>query len=534
MNGGGAIGSLLYNGRELIDSTDYGRYFQFSLYDGSDKYGAEGNDLYGNWGWNPIQAGSKAGGSSIVGAKVLEYRKADDVVYIKALGKEWGRYDEDSDLTFETWAWRRDRYFEVFTRATHFGGDTHTLATHEFPAAYFSTSLTRMFGYFGEAPFTGAPISQLNHSGRQGDIAGMGNCPFVYPTENWAAFTGADNVGLILLLPSQRYLEPRWNFCLLYDVPPVGYAGPMAYFDVPPQAVRDLHYYLIPGQIDDARGVVYDLMPHTRWNFDLNSLEGWRGDSEGDSAQDGILTAHLPKERLFVSSGGLRVAGAVSPSVIVNARAQSDSAHLCLYFITSKDSAWGESKSSCADVPAGEFHTSAFDLSEDEIWNSSVISQIGFASSTDTVVEFDSIQIEQRGQAWEFEFDGDAEGWLVWNQLAPFVIEQGSLTTHSNGNDPYMGSPSLAIEAVKYPVIEIRMAVSAGNVGQIYFITSTDQNYDEAKVLPFSVISDGQIHTYILDMSTVARWKETITQIRLDPTDAKSSVEIDYIRILAR
>ncbi|MBI3166373.1 MAG: hypothetical protein HYZ24_16940 [Chloroflexi bacterium] len=531
MNGGGGIGSLLYNGRELIDDTDYGRYFQFSMYDGNDKYAAQGSDPYGNWGWNPIQVGSKAGGSSIIGAKVLEYRKADDAVYIKALGKEWGKYDEDSDVTFETWAWKRDGYFEVFTRATHFGNDTHALATHEFPAAYFHPSLTRMFGYFDDAPFTGAPMSELDHRTKQGEIAGTGNCPFVYPTENWAAFTGADKIGLILLLPSQPHLEPRWNFCLLYDAPTVGYAGPLAYFDVPPQAVRDLRYYLIPGQIDEARGVVYDLMPHTAWNFDLDSPEGWRGDSLEDSIQNGILTAHLSKGNLFTSSNGLRVAGAVSPSVLVHARAQNDAARLCLYFITNKDSAWDENKSSCADVSAGAFQTSVFDMSKNKIWNSGVVAQIAFASTADAAVEFDSIQVEQRGQAWEFEFDGDVEGWLAWNQLASFAVGNGSLSARATGGDPYLGSPTLTLDAAANPVIEIRMAVSTGSSAKIYFITSSDKEYDETKALTFSIQGDGQFHTYTLDMSKVARWKGIIAQIRLDPTDAASSIEIDYIRV---
>ena len=45
MTAGGALGSLLFNGRELVDYTDYGRYIQFSMYDGNDSYGALGNDI---------------------------------------------------------------------------------------------------------------------------------------------------------------------------------------------------------------------------------------------------------------------------------------------------------------------------------------------------------------------------------------------------------------------------------------------------------------------------------------------------------
>ena len=108
----------------------------------------------------------------------------------------------------------------------------------------------------------------------------------------------------------------------------------------------------------------------------------------------------------------------------------------------------------------------------------------------------------------------------------------GFVTVQTKGDDAYVGSPSFSLAAQAYPHIEIRMAVSAGNLAQVYFITASDQNYNEAKVLPFSVRADGQFHTYTLDMSTVATWVETISQIRIDPTNARGSVRIDYIRIL--
>lgn len=60
----------------------------------------------------------------------------------------------------------------------------------------------------------------------------------VIPTENWAAFGDTAGFGLILAVPPQPYIEPRWNICLLYDRPPVGYISPMASFDVPAGAVR--------------------------------------------------------------------------------------------------------------------------------------------------------------------------------------------------------------------------------------------------------------------------------------------------------
>lgn len=533
MDGGGAVGSLLYNGRELVDHTDYGRYFQLSLYDGGDYYGAKGNNPYGDWGWNPLQAGSSAGGGLLVGAKTLEYRQAEGVVYVKALGKEWGPDDEDSDIVYETWAFQREGYFEIHSRATHTGSDTHTLTTHEFPAAYYEWALTRMFGYFGNKPFTGGAIEELNHVAREGEIAGMSSCPRKNPTENWAAFGDGDLSNLILLVPPQAYLEPRWNICLLYAQPPVGYISPMASFDVPPGAVRDITYYMIPGPVEAGRAIVYDLLPHTTWNFDLDSFEGWQGTSAQDKVENGILRANLTPGSLLTSQPDLNIPGSISPTVTLAARA-SEEIHLCLHFVTTEDAQWDAAKSSCVPLAAGDMQTASFDLSQNAAWTGGVVTQLALTTSSPALVEMDFMTVESQGLAWEFETDGVLEGWTAWNHLTPLETSAGILSAEGTGNDPYIGSPVFSLDAAKFPIVEIRMAVAAGGNAQVYFLTSTSTNYDETKALSFPVKADGKLHTYRLDMTKTGAWKSIITQIRFDPADAVTSVKVDYVRIMGR
>jgi len=532
MSAGGALGSLLFNGRELVDYTDYGRYIQFSMYDGKDTYGPRGDDPYGNWGWNPIQAGSKAGGSSIIGAQVLEYRTADGSIYIKSLGKEWGQYDQDSDVIYETWAWQREGYFQIYTRATHTGDDTHAASTQEFPAAYFATSLTHMFGYFGESPFTGAPVAELDHVARQGEIAGMGNCPRVSPTEYWAAFGTLDHFGLILAVPPQGYLGPQWNICLLYDRPRVGYIGPIAYFDVPPHAVREITYYLVPGPIEAARGIVYDLIPHTTWSFDLNSLEGWRSNTDSARAADGTATVYLSPDDWLTSSGDLRISAAVAPTIILSGRTQETEAMVCLSFITTMDATWDAEKSECLTVAPGDLRDYEFSLRGNPAWNEAVVRQLRLSAASPTWLEIDALAVSQNGVAWEFQVPGDSEGWVAWHHLDPLQTSDGKLLTRSLGNDPYINSPGVWIDAASFPTIEIRMKLSAGSGAQLFFITDAETYFVEEKSLVFSPLGDGRFHTYMLDMSAVEEWQGVITQLRLDPTNTRAAVEIDYIRIL--
>jgi hypothetical protein len=487
MNAGGSIGSLLYNGRELVDRTDYGRYIQLSFYDSNQKYEPLGGDPFGNWGWNPIQAGSKA----LKGAKVLEYRAIEKGIYIKAYGKEWGENDVDSDMIFETWAWQRDSYFELHVRATHIGSDNHASQGQEYPAAYFATSLTKQFGYFGNSPFTAQSVDNLRQLGN------YSSCPSVTPTENWVAYANGSGFGLILALPPQPYLTSDWAYCLFSHVsPPVGYTAPIAIFDNLPNAVHEATFYLIPGLIDDGRKIVYDLIPHTIWTFDLNSLEGWHSTSAMETVENGILTTHLSPDTFLISNGSLLVPGAIAPTVTINARGDVAGTNICLYFITTNDQYWDANKSSCVPINTGEFQTNAFDFRGNSIWNDSVITQLGLTTSKPSVVDIDALTVETNGQAWEFESEGNTEGWVAWNQLSLLQVSQGSLIAQSTGNDPYMGSPKFAIDAKTFPIIKINMSVSSGNSAQLFFITSSDSNYDESKSLRFSVNGDGKFHTY--------------------------------------
>ena len=523
MEAGGSIGSLLYNGRELVDRTDFGRYIQLSFYDGSDVYG-DWNDPSDIFGWNPIQAGDK----DWFGAKVLEYRTDHESVYIKAIGKEWGHTDEDSDVVFETWAWQRAGYFEVHLRGTHTGTDTHALASQEFPAAYFATSLTHEYSYFGDAPFTGAPIEEARL------VGGPVVCPPVVPTENWAAFGTAEGLGLILAVPPQAYLSSDWLLCLLSHVTPaVGYISPLAQFDVPPGSVREETIYLIPGLIEEGRGIVYDLIPHTAWTFDLNSLEGWRATAEKASVENGVLTTSLSPDSHLTSFANLHIPGVIA-SVTMRARTKERNADICLHFITTSDPYWDTNKVACASIAPGELETHTFDLHANPVWTDGMITQLRLSASHSTMVDIDSIAANIMGYAWEFDSVGDTEGWIIWNQLEAMEARDGSLLIRSTGNDPYMGSPAVSVDASVLRTIELRMKIAAGYTAQIFFTTELDSVFDEAKSLVFTPLADGDFHAYTLDMSSVNPWQGSITQIRLDPTDQPSAVEIDYIRIVER
>jgi hypothetical protein len=133
-------------------------------------------------------------------------------------------------------------------------------------------------------------------------------------------------------------------------------------------------------------------------------------------------------------------------------------------------------------------------------------------------------------QRWDFDAEGQNEGWVPQNHLEDFTVSGGTLGTRSLGDDPYMGSPAMAVQADLYPILNIRMKVSDGNTGQIFFITDSDPLWGEAKSLRFDLGGHRDFQTYTLDMSNLDGWKDMVLNIRLDPTDAENAqVEIDWI-----
>ena len=157
--------------------------------------------------------------------------------------------------------------------------------------------------------------------------------------------------------------------------------------------------------------------------------------------------------------------------------------------------------------------------------------------SSGRTIEIDKITVEPVQTVvpeWDFETDSYAEGWMPQIQLIDFNVSNGVLSMRSSGNDPYLVSAPVQFSADENGQLRITMKVSSGEstVGQVFFTTDLDKDFNEAKSLVFDVISDGEFHTYDLDMSTVSGWRGLITQIRIDPVASEGrTIEIDRIAI---
>ncbi|MGI9649416.1 MAG: hypothetical protein ACR2OI_12960 [Acidimicrobiia bacterium] len=134
---------------------------------------------------------------------------------------------------------------------------------------------------------------------------------------------------------------------------------------------------------------------------------------------------------------------------------------------------------------------------------------------------------------WTFDADGDVEGWDPTNQVDGIKSAGGTLTMTSTGDDPYLHGPAVRFPGGAYQTMVITMSLEAAGPttpGQVFFITEEDQLFDEAKSVVFNITSDGEMHTYEIDMSSSSGWAGMVALVRLDPgAVAGATISIDSI-----
>lgn len=144
---------------------------------------------------------------------------------------------------------------------------------------------------------------------------------------------------------------------------------------------------------------------------------------------------------------------------------------------------------------------------------------------------------------WTFT-SNNAENWTAGNNITGFGTgNQGSVgylvgTIQNVANaDPYMFSgDNLNTPITEAKTIEVTMRNnSSSTTAQIYFITTGDTNWNEAKHKDFTVTANQTTgySTYTIDMSDVPGWTGTLRRLRLDPAvgGGGGSFRIDRIRI---
>ncbi|MPZ96184.1 MAG: hypothetical protein GEU96_15050 [Propionibacteriales bacterium] len=129
--------------------------------------------------------------------------------------------------------------------------------------------------------------------------------------------------------------------------------------------------------------------------------------------------------------------------------------------------------------------------------------------------------------AWEFDIDGDTEGWGSGNQVSTPVAAGGRLSFEATGGDPYIVGPQVDIPLSGGVTVEVVMATSTAASGQLFWAT-TEGGFSEGRSGRFDVVA-GDPQTYRIPIPATGA---SLRQLRLDPLTGTGEVSIDAIRVL--
>jgi hypothetical protein len=88
------------------------------------------------------------------------------------------------------------------------------------------------------------------------------------------------------------------------------------------------------------------------------------------------------------------------------------------------------------------------------------------------------------------------------------------------------------VDARANKTIRVRMAnATSSTSAQIFFTTTSDSTFTEAKSVWFPITANSEMTTYTVNMGANGMWAGTIKQIRLDPADVGGSVSLDALEI---
>ena len=134
---------------------------------------------------------------------------------------------------------------------------------------------------------------------------------------------------------------------------------------------------------------------------------------------------------------------------------------------------------------------------------------------------------------WEFNTEGDPEGWGPMMGLEHFQVRGGCMTARTATRDPAF-STHVRFDARRFDRMIVRMKLDKGTRAQLFW-RPHGAGESEQTSLAFATIPDGEFHEYLLELSAVKTWQGKIMGLRLDPnSEPGAHVQIDFIRLLEK
>lgn len=456
---------------------------------------------------------------------------------------------------------------------------THLYPPHHSPIRWFQfEKADTEFNYFvkvngSQLKFTFAP--KLLENGDLevvGEAKKMGFYSALRLYHEWDRFTGDgvltlytfDNTKLVFTVGSDKVVVDNEIFDLGYtftlrDGLPVFRIKQLCDL-IGYKYTNDENTVYVQACSDEEYAILKDFVPN-QWEFGVvGETEGWKmQNSTGIVTENGTLlitpsgadVAVIHPADFFSSNYTVVRIGIKYNKNIVNQAAQ-------LFFTTSTSSGYSADKCISAKYAVdgkgeGDTVEAVFILGNNLNYNGKItniridpfsglfpceIDYIRCEYDKKYSLEEDVVFVED-GNQWEFNDDGNREGW-VSNNIKIEGVSDGFFNANAINTDPLMHH-EVNFKASDYHILVVGMKYFAGlenTSPQIYFQTteydswSGERSIRGSMVIPADVEEGDVINVYFPLSSS--SWAGTIRRIRFDPFGTAKSFSIDYIRFAKR
>jgi hypothetical protein len=279
------------------------------------------------------------------------------------------------------------------------------------------------------------------------------------PSEQWIGIfrEGGDEYGLTLAYPARTLHQPYPHIWTVHhdDFFDIMWARPFM------EIVRDSDetisiswtVYIIPGAVEEARAVVYDLLPHRNWEFelrqseledeyDMHALEGWRphGQLTINEVENGVLRAKSngsnPK---MISLDQLDFAADSIEEVEIHMKVTAGTQGVLQWATEENPTFWN---SEPFNIVYGSRRSPIWHTYRPEpTWSDKTIKRLRLQPTNATTVangiKIDYIRLVQKPE-WTFDSEGNNEGWMpvtrpLTDPAWPAHVTDGDLVLYSGG-----------------------------------------------------------------------------------------------------
>ena len=495
---GGAISYLSLSGsnRSVVNIADEGRYIQQSYYAGKsiDRKSEGQSPSWSPWAWNPIQVGDAYRNR----AKILDFQKSGNSLYVKCIPMLWDMNNMPAEAEMEQWTTLSGNVLTVRNRLTCHRTDNiyeeGILDDQELPAVYPISALKNLYTYFGNAPFTNAPLSNpitvFLSSGFWGRYINE------TVTENWMAYLDDNKWGIGVYNPICT------NFIAGMSGQPGGeatsgatsYIAPVRKEILNKNSVYEYEYYLIVGTVDEIRTKIYQL--HSS-NPPITSI---------------LVRSTGEVSTLNGIGNTLQMITNVFPSVAKN-------------LVT-----WSVDNSDVATIDGNGIVTAL---------KTGTVTILATAKDGTGITGSKTITITNIPQKNAWEFNTSLEGWTNTHS-GNVTFADGNIVFNITGSDPYVSGSvftnSWIVGNLKYLWVRIKNETT-DNAGALYIF------FDAASGGSFTSVNfpltpnDTDFRDFFLDLSVNPKWLPgaKISYFRLDPVNSATTgkVYVDFMRLIA-